>query len=102
MAEPLLIVLDEPCAGLDPAAREDFLSLLDRQLINPNGPTLLLVTHHVEEILPGVNSTLIMQRGEIAVQGKTDTVVTPEAIASAYGSPVPELIERKGRFWPVW
>jgi iron complex transport system ATP-binding protein len=102
MAQPLLIILDEPCAGLDPAAREDFLTLLASVIATPSGPTLLFVTHHVEEILPGVNSTIVMKGGRIVAEGSTRSIITPDRIAATYGCPVPELIERNGRFWPVW
>jgi iron complex transport system ATP-binding protein len=101
MAAPLLIVLDEPGAGLDPAAREDFLMLLQAQM-TPGGPTLLLVTHHVEEILPGIERTLFMMSGKIVEQGATREVITPQRIAEAYECEPPELIERRGRVWPVW
>lgn len=102
MAQPLLIILDEPCAGLDPAAREDFLMLLSNVIATGAGPTLLFVTHHVEEILPGVDSTIIMAGGRIVAEGPTRSIITPECMAETYGCAVPELIERNGRLWPVW
>jgi ABC-type molybdenum transport system ATPase subunit/photorepair protein PhrA len=58
IANPELLILDEPCAGLDPAAREQFLSFLDQLAVKKNGPALILVTHHVEEITPGFTHVL--------------------------------------------
>ena len=52
MAQPLLMVLDEPCAGLDPASRESFLAALQALAQSPAGPAMILVTHHLEEIMP--------------------------------------------------
>lgn len=54
MAQPRLLILDEPCAGLDPAAREHFLEFVERLGRAQSAPTLVLVTHHVQEITPGV------------------------------------------------
>ena len=54
MAKPRVLILDEPCAGLDPAAREHFLDFIQRLGQTGNAPTLILVTHHVEEIMPVV------------------------------------------------
>ena len=52
MAKPEVLILDEPCAGLDPAAREHFLQFLERMGQEQDAPTFILVTHHVEEITP--------------------------------------------------
>jgi iron complex transport system ATP-binding protein len=56
MAKPKLLILDEPCAGLDPVAREQFLQFVESLARQPRGPALVLVTHHVEEITPGFTS----------------------------------------------
>ena len=52
MARPRLLILDEPCAGLDPVSREHFLQFVQRLGSGRNAPALILVTHHVEEIMP--------------------------------------------------
>src|ERR1700691_1487945 len=59
MAKPRVLILDEPCAGLDPAAREHFLQFIQRLGTHKNAPTLVLVTHHVEEIVPVFTHALI-------------------------------------------
>ncbi|WP_374561668.1 hypothetical protein [Sinobaca sp. H24] len=46
--KPRLLILDEPCTGLDVKGREELLSLLQQALSEPNAPTLLYVTHHIE------------------------------------------------------
>ena len=63
MARPQLMILDEPCAGLDPAAREHFLQFLDRFGRRRGAPALILVTHHVEEIMPVFSHVLMLKAG---------------------------------------
>lgn len=102
MANPLILVLDEPCAGMDPGVRERFLAWLDERLSQTNGPTTLLVTHHVEEIMPSITHTLLMREGRIDGQGPTREVVTQATIESAYKTKLAELREVAGRRWPIW
>lgn len=102
MTDPRLLVLDEPCAGMDPGVRERFLAWLQALIEDPATPAVLLVTHHVEEIMPGFERTLFMSQGGIAGAGPTREVVTAELLEEAYGVQVDELIESGGRLWPVW
>src|SRR5450432_3331034 len=75
MATPRVLILDEPCAGLDPAAREHFLQFLQRLGASKNAPTLVFVTHHVEEIMPVFSRVLILKAGAVlAAGGKTDAL----------------------------
>lgn len=102
MAAPLLLVLDEPCAGMDPGVRERFLAWLDERLAARDSPATLLVTHHVEEIVPRIERTLVMREGRIVRQGPTDQVVTQEVIETAYDTKLSKLWESGGRRWPIW
>lgn len=102
LANPVLLVLDEPCAGMDPGVRERFLGWLDRRLRAEESPATLLVTHHVEEIMPAIQRTLVMSEGRIDCQGRTSEVVTHERIESVYQTQLRELIECGGRRWPIW
>ena len=63
MARPRVLILDEPCAGLDPAAREHFLQFIQRLGGLRNSPALILVTHHVEEIMPVFSHVLLLKQG---------------------------------------
>ena len=102
MVDPLLIVLDEPCAGMDPGVRERFLAWLEKLAAAPTSPSLILVTHHVEEIMPSFESTLVMRGGRIAAAGATQEVVTPATLESLYGLRVERLERSAGRLWPIW
>ncbi|MDB6123223.1 MAG: transporter related-protein [Pedosphaera sp.] len=84
MANPRLLILDEPCAGLDPAAREHFLQFLQRLGRNKNAPTLVLVTHHVEEIMPIFSHALVLKNGRVLAKGKKSSILNTKTLASAF------------------
>lgn len=102
MMQPNMLVLDEPCAGMDPGVREEFLAWLQQLLVEPDTPTVLLVTHHVEEIMPGIDQTLIIRGGRIAATGPTGEVVTSQMLADVFGVQVAQLVQSHGRLWPIW
>ena len=85
MARPRLLVLDEPCAGLDPAAREHFLNFLQRLGNSKNAPTLVLVTHHVEEIMPVFSHLLMLKNGGILASGTKAEALTAPKLSIAFG-----------------
>ena len=100
--DPLAIILDEPCSSLDPGSRERFLETLQNLLQSPNAPAVLLVTHHVEEIVPGLERVAVVHGGKIVKQGTTRDVLSPAILAAIYGRQPQDLIENQGRFWPIW
>jgi len=84
MAKPRLLILDEPCAGLDPAAREHFLRFLQRLGREKNSPTLVLVTHHVEEIMPVFSHVLVLKAGQLLARGRKSTVMVGRVLSDAF------------------
>ena len=84
MARPRLLILDEPCAGLDPAAREHFLQFLQRLGRRKTSPTLVLVTHHVEEIMPVFSHAMILKNGSILNAGKKSAVLKTASLSRAF------------------
>ncbi len=86
MAKPRVLILDEPCAGLDPAAREHFLQFLQRLGLQKNSPTLVLVTHHVEEIMPVFSQVLMLKSGKVLVNGETPDVLNSKNLSIAFGA----------------
>ena len=100
MTKPYLIFLDEPCAGMDPGARESFLESLRKLGAEKNIPALIYVTHHIEEILPLFGKTLVLCNGKVLHSGKTRDVLKPRLLRELYRAPL-SLLSRQGRFWPV-
>lgn len=84
MAKPRVLILDEPCAGLDPAAREHFLQFLQRLGQNKNAPTFVLVTHHVEEIMPVFSHVLILKKGKVLTAGEKLKTLTAKNLSVAF------------------
>jgi iron complex transport system ATP-binding protein len=80
---PRALLLDEPCAGLDPASRRRFLESL-RHLAQ-QGTTLVLVTHHVEEILPEIQHVVLLREGRVLQEGSKTDVLTNAALSAAFG-----------------
>jgi iron complex transport system ATP-binding protein len=86
MARPKLLILDEPCAGLDPGAREHFLQFLQRLGQKKKSPTLVLVTHHVEEIMPVFSHALVLRAGRVLASGRKDEVLDSATLSKAFGA----------------
>jgi iron complex transport system ATP-binding protein len=86
MARLKMLFLDEPCAGLDPVAREDFLGFLHRLGRRPHAPTLVLVTHHVEEIVPIFSHVLMLHRGRVLACGEKARVLTSANLGKTFGA----------------
>jgi len=97
MAQPQLLILDEPCAGLDPAAREHFLQFLQRLGRRKDSPTLVLVTHHVEEIMPVFSHVLMLKGGRVLAAGKKAEVLTASSLSRAFDTKA-TLGEVRGRY----
>src|SRR5215467_3460026 len=76
MADPELLLLDEPAAGLDLGGREELLSMLARLVRDPRSPVLVLVTHHVEEVPEGFSHAMLMRRGMVLAAGPVAEVFT--------------------------
>ena len=83
--QPALLILDEPCAGLDPVAREDFLDDVERLAARDPAPTILLVTHHVEELGGFLTHALAMNEGRVYAEGAVERVVTSEVVSRIFG-----------------
>lgn len=100
IAGPDILILDEPCTGLDLLAREQLLSMIDTLTQQENGPALIYVTHHIEEILSGFTHTLLLKQGEVYDAGVSSEIVTTEALSGFFEVPI-EVHERGKRKWAV-
>jgi iron complex transport system ATP-binding protein len=97
MARPELLILDEPCAGLDPVAREHFLQFLGRLTQTSSAPTLVLVTHHVEEIIPSFSHVLLLRKGQVLAAGPKGRILTSGILSHAFGTSV-VVRHQRGRY----
>jgi iron complex transport system ATP-binding protein len=88
MADPELLLLDEPAAGLDLGGREDLLRRFSIFASDPTAPASILVTHHIEEIPAGTTHALLIKDGLIAVSGPIVDVITSEHISAIFGLPI--------------
>jgi iron complex transport system ATP-binding protein len=88
MAETDLLVLDEPCSGLDLYAREKLLSTIQQMGQSNHAPTMIYVTHHPEEIMPVFNHALLMSGGKSVAQGEKQNVLTDAFLSEAFSLPV--------------
>ena len=85
MADPELLLLDEPASSLDLGGREDLLKRLENLAADPLAPATVIVTHHIEEIPVGTTHALLLKDGEVIAQGAVDRVLTDAFMTQAYG-----------------
>ena len=91
---PQALLLDEPGSGLDPVARGHLLAML-RQLARA-GTTLVLVTHHIEEVIPEINRVVLMKGGRIFADGSRTELLRSGPLSEVFGGPI-EVREDDGR-----
>ena len=98
MADPELLLLDEPAAGLDVGGREDLLHRFAQFTNDPSSPASVLVTHHIEEVPLGTTHAILLKDGKIAVSGPVDSVITTEHVSAVFGLPI-QVSQESSRFF---
>ncbi|MFM8191271.1 MAG: ABC transporter ATP-binding protein [Candidatus Nanopelagicus sp.] len=98
MADPELLLLDEPASSLDLGGREDLLQRIENFASDPLAPATVIVTHHIEEIPVGTTHALLLKEGKVLAQGVIDEVITNENLTNAYGLPI-AVQSQNGRFF---
>jgi iron complex transport system ATP-binding protein len=85
MCDPELLILDEPAAGLDVGGREDLVARLAQLAGDETSPSLVLVTHHVEEIPPNFSHALLLKSGQVSALGAVSEVIASDPMSEAFG-----------------
>ena len=88
MADPELLIFDEPTNGLDFIAREQFLETIEKISQKQDAPTMIYVTHHVEEVLPTFNKTILLKQGQVFASGDTKEMITSDSLSQFFELPV--------------
>lgn len=88
MAKPRLLILDEPCNGLDVLARENLLKTIQQMGKNPEGPSIVYVTHHIEEIVPAISKVFLLKEGKVLAQGNRDDILTSQQLSECFSTRV--------------
>jgi iron complex transport system ATP-binding protein len=83
--DPALVLLDEPFAGLDMGGRESLLADLDRLLAEPDGPTVAIVTHHLEELPVGIRRVALVRAGRLVAAGGTAQTLDDRLVSATFG-----------------
>lgn len=100
MADPELLLLDEPAAGLDLAGREDLVRRLSELARDEDAPAMVLVTHHLEEVPPGFTHAMLLRDGAVVSSGVIGEVLTEENLGAAFGVEL-RVSEENGRYGAV-
>ena len=95
VTSPRALVLDEPTTGLDLVARHDFMERV-RQIARA-GTTLVLITHHVEEIVPEIERVVLLQDGRVAASGPKALMLTEARLTELFGAPI--AVEPSGGYF---
>lgn len=98
MANPKLLIFDEPSNGLDFIAREYLLETFKSIANQKEGPTMIYVTHHIEEILPIFSHALLMKQGTIYAKGAREQVITDKHMSILYDRNI-QVEWMKDRAW---
>lgn len=96
-AHPELIILDEPCAGLDPIAREHLLNRLASAANEPMSPPIIYVSHHIEEVGPMFSHVLGIADGQVVVNDVRDGALRADSLQRIYKHPVAVTHDETGK-----
>lgn len=97
MTDPELLLLDEPVASLDLGAREQTVGVLGAYASSPVAPSMVMVTHHLEEIPQGFTHALLINSGTVVAQGQIDSILTSDSLSETYGFGL-QVTKVAGRF----
>ncbi|MFT4038706.1 MAG: ATP-binding cassette domain-containing protein [Thermomicrobiales bacterium] len=88
VTQPRLLLLDEPAVGLDLAAREALIAALDHLSHGQPEMTMVIVSHHLEELPGSITHGMLLNGGRVVAQGPINDVLTSEHLSASFGLPV--------------
>jgi iron complex transport system ATP-binding protein len=97
VTRPEVLLLDEPTTGLDFVARQQFMESVGR--LAREGTTILIVTHHIEEVIPETRRVVLLANGRVAFDGPPEAALTAERLGAVYGAPLE--VEKSGGYYHV-
>ena len=95
---PRALVLDEPTTGLDVVARHRFLETV--RAVARDGTTIILITHHVEEIIPEIGHVVLLDRGRVSAQGAKAEMLEAPVLSALFGAPL--TVTQSNGYYQVW
>jgi iron complex transport system ATP-binding protein len=97
VTRPEALLLDEPTTGLDLVARHRFMESV--RALARGGTTIIIVTHHAEEIVPEIGRVVLLRHGRVAFDGPAEAALTGESLGTVYGAPV--VVTRSAGYFHV-
>ncbi|HPS56124.1 MAG TPA: ATP-binding cassette domain-containing protein [Sedimentisphaerales bacterium] len=98
IAEPEVLILDEPTAGLDMAARAKAVKTIEELLKRENCPTVMIVSHHLAELPATVDDVILLKNGQILTKGKPEVIFTSENLSKLYNCQI-KIINDNGHYF---
>ncbi|MEY4060430.1 MAG: hypothetical protein RLZZ258_872 [Actinomycetota bacterium] len=84
MPDPEILLLDEPVASLDLAAREQTIDIIGEYASHPSAPAMIMVTHHLEEIPEGFTHAMLINDGQVFAAGEIHSTLTSEKVSEVF------------------
>jgi iron complex transport system ATP-binding protein len=97
VADAKILLFDEPTVGLDMGARAACIGVLDELMQRPDRPTMVIVSHHLDELPLAVSRVVLMKGGRLVAQGDPREMLSSEPLGSLFDCHV-DVIENNGRF----
>lgn len=97
VSEPKLLILDEPTSGLDMGNRAIVVEMLNKLCNHKNPPTVIVVSHHLDELPKHLDQVVLLKDGKIVEEGKPQKVFTSANLSKTFSCKV-EIIKNKGRY----
>lgn len=98
MVNPYVVFLDEPCNGLDPIARAEFVGFMNEISLSKKIPAMVLATHHIEEIPQSFTHALVLKDGAVLAGGEIGDIINSHTLSTAYGAKV-KVFKKAGKFF---